>query len=57
MAARNIVTIAIALTITAAWLSADRARPGIDWPSFRGPAASGVAEGAPAPTTWHPIRA
>ena len=33
-------------------LSADTARPGIDWPSFRGPGASGVAEGAPAPTTW-----
>ena len=33
-------------------LSADTPRPGIDWPSFRGPGARGVAEGAPAPATW-----
>ena len=33
-------------------VSADHARPGIDWPSFRGPAARGVAEGTPAPATW-----
>ena len=33
-------------------VSADNARPGIDWPSFRGPYARGVGEGAPAPTTW-----
>lgn len=28
-------------------------RPGIDWPQFRGIAASGVAEGAPLPATWN----
>jgi outer membrane protein assembly factor BamB len=27
-------------------------RPGVDWPSFRGIRASGVAEGFPAPATW-----
>jgi outer membrane protein assembly factor BamB len=31
---------------------ADNARPGVDWPTFRGPAARGVAEGAPAPLSW-----
>ena len=37
---------------TLAPLAADNARPGIDWPTFRGPGARGVAEGAPAPTSW-----
>ena len=46
------LTVATVLTVAAALLSADTARPGIDWPSFRGLGASGVAEGAPAPTTW-----
>jgi outer membrane protein assembly factor BamB len=32
--------------------SADTPRPGIDWPSFRGAYARGVADGAPAPLTW-----
>jgi outer membrane protein assembly factor BamB len=27
-------------------------RPGVDWPSFRGVRASGVAEGFPTPETW-----
>jgi outer membrane protein assembly factor BamB len=48
----RILTVATVLTVAAALLSADTARPGIDWPSFRGLDASGVAEGAPAPTTW-----
>ena len=26
---------------------------GINWPTFRGPAASGVADGFPLPTTWN----
>ncbi len=46
------LTVATVLTVAAALLAADTARPGIDWPSFRGLGASGVAEGAPAPTTW-----
>ena len=29
------------------------ARPGTNWPSFRGPGASGVAEGFAAPITWN----
>jgi outer membrane protein assembly factor BamB len=28
-------------------------RPGVDWPSFRGPGASGVAEGFSTPVTWN----
>src|SRR5215203_991275 len=28
-------------------------RPGIDWPQFRGIAASGIAEGFSVPTTWN----
>jgi outer membrane protein assembly factor BamB len=27
-------------------------RAGVDWPQFRGPRASGIAEGFPAPTSW-----
>lgn len=33
------------------------ARPGIDWPSFRGIGASDVADGKPAPTTFSPATA
>src|SRR5262245_33049164 len=43
---------ASAVTILMATLSADTPRPGVDWPSFRGAAARGVAEGKPAPTSW-----
>jgi outer membrane protein assembly factor BamB len=46
---------AVATTLTMcalSVLSADTARPGIDWPSFRGLGARGVSEGPPAPTTW-----
>jgi outer membrane protein assembly factor BamB len=32
--------------------AADSPRPGIDWPTFRGIAARGVGEGAPAPLTF-----
>ena len=32
---------------------ADSARPGVDWPSFRGISARGVAEGYPAPLRWN----
>ena len=31
---------------------AEGARPGVDWPSFRGPVASGVADGWKTPETW-----
>jgi outer membrane protein assembly factor BamB len=41
-----------AAALVGATVSADTPRPGIDWPSFRGPSARGVAEGKPAPTTW-----
>ena len=47
-----IPALALALTLGLSGLQADTPRPGIDWPSFRGPAARGVAEGAPAPTAW-----
>ena len=43
---------AVAAALSMAVLSADTPRPGIDWPSFRGPGARGVAEGAPAPMSW-----
>ncbi len=33
--------------------AASTPRPGIDWPQFRGIAASGVSEGAPLATTWN----
>jgi outer membrane protein assembly factor BamB len=42
----------IVVVAVTAIASADNARPGIDWPTFRGPGASGVAEGRPTPTTW-----
>ena len=28
-------------------------RPGVDWPSFRGPSASGIGDGFKAPTRWN----
>ena len=31
---------------------AESAKPGVDWPSFRGPVASGVADGFAAPEKW-----
>ena len=27
-------------------------RPGVDWPQFRGIAATGIGEGFPSPATW-----
>src|SRR5687768_7257554 len=50
---RRLLTAAGLTSLLAATLvAADTPRAGIDWPSFRGPGARGVAEGAPAPTTW-----
>jgi len=46
------LSVACALAVT---LSAWRAdpKPGVDWPSFRGIKASGVADGFALPTTWN----
>src|SRR2546422_10095093 len=33
--------------------AAELPRPGVDWPSFRGISARGVAEGYPAPLRWN----
>ena len=46
------VAIAVATTLGTILSAADTPRPGIDWPSFRGPGANGVAEGRPAPSSW-----
>ena len=45
---------AISLSVLAvtAVKPSDSARPGIDWPSFRGIAASGVSDGFPTPVSW-----
>jgi outer membrane protein assembly factor BamB len=54
MTTRLLSTLAAAAVLSVTtFLSADAPRPGIDWPAFRGPAASGIGEGAPAPTTWN----
>jgi outer membrane protein assembly factor BamB len=52
--ARSYILAVVALTAlaTTTFVSADTPRAGIDWPSFRGPGARGVAEGTPAPATW-----
>lgn len=39
--------------VGAALAGAESARPGVDWPSFRGISARGVAEGYPAPLRWN----
>jgi outer membrane protein assembly factor BamB len=38
---------------TVLWLAACASLSAQNWPSFRGPAASGVAEGSPTPVTWN----
>ena len=43
---------AAAAAWTAPAVSAPAPRPGRDWPQFRGPSASGIAEGHPTPTAW-----
>ena len=43
----------LALLLASLSLAArESARPSVNWPSFRGPSASGIAEGYPTPTTW-----
>jgi PQQ-like domain len=50
----RIASIAAVLTFTAALGAAPSApRPGVDWPQFRGIAATGVAEGFTIPATWN----
>jgi outer membrane protein assembly factor BamB len=44
---------ALMLTGVGASATATRPRPGIEWPSFRGPSASGVAEGFATPLRWN----
>jgi len=52
---RTITLVTVALSITAATVTvrpmAD-AKPGVDWPMFRGIGSSGVADGFPTATTW-----
>src|SRR5579872_380397 len=42
------------LTLTVAVAAGPAARPGIDWPQFRGIDANGIAEGFSLPATWNP---
>jgi outer membrane protein assembly factor BamB len=35
------------------WAAAAMAADGVNWPSFRGPNASGIGEGTPPPTEWN----
>jgi outer membrane protein assembly factor BamB len=41
------------LALTAAISARQDLKAGVDWPQFRGPSASGVAEGYPLPTQWN----
>jgi PQQ-like domain len=48
------IQIAALLAIAVTGLSAARAaRPGVDWPSFRGISAGGIGDGKATPTTWN----
>ena len=55
---RRALRVSIALGVAAAGLASahaaalPRPRPGVDWPQFRGIAATGIAEGKPLPMTW-----
>ena len=54
MSARLFVTCAIGASFLSIALGgADAARPGIDWPQFRGIQGSGVADGHPAAVRWN----
>src|SRR3954470_9831772 len=49
----TIAALLLALPITSLILASNEsARPGVNWPSFRGPGARGIAEGFATPTTW-----
>ena len=45
--------LAAILAVTLSTLAPAAPKPGVDWPQFRGIAATGVAEGFPVPTTWN----
>jgi len=48
----SLAAAACLLAVTVAAATVSDARPGVDWPSFRGIGGSGVADGFPTPTTW-----
>src|SRR5436853_360193 len=41
-------------TIGGSYVEGRAARPGVDWPQFRGISATGIAEGFSLPTIWNP---
>lgn len=47
------VVMSLVLTASVTLRPAADARPGVDWPSFRGIAGSGVADGHPTPASWN----
>ena len=49
---RRVAIAVLASLLVAAGGRAEEPRPGVDWPSFRGIRASGVAEGFPTATTF-----
>ena len=53
ISASSIVASAMIAVTFPAVRAASAPRPGVDWPQFRGIAASGVAEGFSLPTTWN----
>jgi outer membrane protein assembly factor BamB len=52
MSARTTIGFAVAALVTIPLAGAPAPTPGVDWPSFRGPDASGVGDGRPTATTW-----
>ena len=44
--------LAVAVVASFSLSAADPARPGVDWPTYRGIQAAGVSEGRPVPATW-----
>jgi outer membrane protein assembly factor BamB len=52
---KTILAVALVASLIGAVVMAGRAadpKPGVDWPSFRGTRAAGVADGFPMPATW-----
>ena len=47
-----VLALATAVGLTTRLRAAGDAKPGVDWPQFRGIRASGVSEGFPLPTSW-----
>ena len=50
---RLLIALLTGLALTVSLRSQTGPRPGIDWPSFRGIRAAGVADGYVTPTTWN----